>query len=249
MKFSKAASSGSVGSSAGAAGAAGGSAGRPVASNDLYESMTPLFWRSFAVHVVLLAFIASPWSFFLWNHKIDVEKSLRVDLVALPEILAKDQQLVPKKFSGKSSKNLKKQKKIDNRAFSKFLQKRRQQKTALNKDLAEDPVKGNVLSSGTHLKGIDKIKYDRYLDEIDLSVKQKFLVPEWLKDESLQTQVKIKINSAGEVVEKKIIHGSGNESYDQLVLRVIDEASPFPSPPRRFKQILLLEGLVLGFPE
>ena len=219
--------------------------------NRLYEGMTPLFWKSFAFHLILLGFLISPWNLFLWDKKIDLEKSLRVDLVALPDILAKDQQQVPKTGTIPKSrtKSLKRQRQQDDKAFRKFLQKRQKNRADLSKNESDQLVRGNILSLGTHLKGIDKIKYNRYLDKIDLSVKQKFLIPEWLRNKDLRAQVEIKINPAGRVVDKKIIQSSGNEVYDRLVLRVVDEASPFPPPPYRFKQILLLQGLILGFPE
>ena len=227
------------------------------------ESITPLFWKSVWAHLILLVFFMSPWNFFLFFKKdkeIDLEKSLRVDLVALPDILAKDTRLAPRLPKVSRSQKIsdrRRQKKINvDKDFAKLLQRKRYEKRQAilktvqkGKDRDALLVKGNVLSLGTHLRGVDKIKYDRYLDEIDLLMKREFLLPEWLKEKNLQAQVKIKVNVAGRVVEKKIIQSSGNTEYDQLILRVVDNASPLPAPPYRFKKILLLKGLILGFPE
>ena len=207
----------------------------------------PFFWQSLLIHLVLLGLLISPWNFFLWDTKTyQLEKSLRVDLVTLPEILAKDRFRIfrPKKSSPR--KKLLRQQQVD-KAFKQILKKNRQRNLPSKK--WTESFKGNVLSPGTHLRGIDKIKYDRYLNEIDLHVKRDWFLPEWLKEKNLKAQIKVKINNLGKVIDKKIIKPSGNNEYDHLILNIIEKASPFPAPPHRFKKIVLLKGFILGFPE
>lgn len=110
-------------------------------------------------------------------------------------------------------------------------------------------LKGNVLSAGTSLTGLNKLQHDSYVARLDAHIKQNWALPEWLAKKKLQTQIKIKIDEKGNVIFKQIVRSSGNGSYDDIAMDTIDRSSPFPMPPEKFVDILGVDGILIGFPE
>lgn len=110
-------------------------------------------------------------------------------------------------------------------------------------------IKGNVLSPGTALTGLNRLQHDNYLATLDHQIKQNWFLPEWLAKKSYRAQIRLKIDEKGQVLSREIILSSGNSSYDELALETIDKSAPFVPPPEKFVSIVAVSGLVIGFPE
>lgn len=110
-------------------------------------------------------------------------------------------------------------------------------------------IKGNQVSPGTSLTGLNKLQHDTYIADLDKHIKQNWALPEWLAKRDLSAQVRVLIDARGLVIGKKIVKSSGNPSYDDEVLATIERSSPFPPPPDKFAGLLEVEGILVGFPE
>lgn len=110
-------------------------------------------------------------------------------------------------------------------------------------------VKGNVLSAGSSLTGLDKLQHQSYLSDLDAHVKQYWTLPEWLSRQDYKAQARVFVDARGQIIGRRIIKSSGNPAYDEEVLATIDKAAPFPAPPEKFKDILNIDGIIIGFPE
>jgi colicin import membrane protein len=110
-------------------------------------------------------------------------------------------------------------------------------------------IKGNMVSPGTSLTGLNKLQHDNYGAELNRHIKQHWTLPEWLAKRELQAQVAVYIDSRGNILERKIVKSSGNSSYDEEVLSAVDKSAPFPAPPEKFQAYLSVNGILIGFPE
>ncbi|WP_413289636.1 TonB family protein [Bdellovibrio sp. HCB337] len=110
-------------------------------------------------------------------------------------------------------------------------------------------VKGNILSPGTALTGLNRLQHDNYLSTLDQQIKQQWVLPEWLAKKPFRAQVRLKIDEKGRILSREIVLSSGNSSYDDLALDTIDKAAPFVAPPEKFVSIVAVSGLLIGFPE
>jgi colicin import membrane protein len=118
-----------------------------------------------------------------------------------------------------------------------------------NSKAAPTKIKGNVLSPGTELTGLNKLQHDNYLADLDHQIKQNWTLPQWLSKKPYRTQVRLKIDEKGQVISREVVLSSGNSSYDELALETIDKSAPFPAPPEKFVSIVAVNGLLIGFPE
>ena len=109
--------------------------------------------------------------------------------------------------------------------------------------------KGNILSPGTELTGVNRLDHQDYHAMLDRHVKQYWSLPEWVARAALKTQVRIYLNENGLLVDAKIVKGSGQASYDESVLDSVKKASPYPAPPTKFRDVVRVDGILLGFPE
>jgi len=109
--------------------------------------------------------------------------------------------------------------------------------------------KGNVLAPGTELTGVVKLQHENYLGQIDHHVKQFWSLPEWLARGNFKAKVKIFIDSRGLLLRVELISTSGNSSYDDIVIETVKKAVPYPVPPEKFRDIISVSGMILGFPE
>lgn len=107
--------------------------------------------------------------------------------------------------------------------------------------------KGNMISPGTELRGVNKLQHESYRGEVYRKAKESWLLPEWLARTQLQALVLVKIDERGFVVYKRITKSSGNPAYDEAVLEAINRASPFPAPPSKFKDMLAIDGVTIEF--
>jgi colicin import membrane protein len=118
----------------------------------------------------------------------------------------------------------------------------------------EDPeptaeFKGNVITSGSSLTGLDRIDFEKYYDDMSSHVKGHWSLPGWLASANLRAEAAVTIDERGFVTSKRIYTSSGNQVFDDLVLQTVEMASPFPAPPSRLKSVLALKGMILAFPE
>ncbi len=117
------------------------------------------------------------------------------------------------------------------------------------KNAPPKPVRGNVLSAGTSLAGLNKLEYDQYFGHLDIHIKNYWSLPEFMQNKDYKTQVKITFDENGFVTSKTITRSSGNIEYDNFVLDTVQRASPLPPPPEKFRDIVKYKGVILGFPE
>ncbi len=110
-------------------------------------------------------------------------------------------------------------------------------------------VKGNTISPGTALTGLEKLQHDNYAADLDHHIKQHWALPEWLANRDFKAQVKLYIDARGNILSRKIVKTSGNQSYDDEVLATIDRSAPFPAPPEKFVSFMEVNGVLIGFPE
>jgi periplasmic protein TonB len=63
-------------------------------------------------------------------------------------------------------------------------------------------------------------------------VRQAWVLPAGFRSQPLETQIRVDLDAAGNVVgEPEIVRGSGNPWYDESVVRAVQKASPLPRPP------------------
>ena len=93
------------------------------------------------------------------------------------------------------------------------------------------------------------MQFDAYISDLDRQIKKYWALPEWLARGQLTARAMVRIDSSGQVVEKRITRSSGNSTYDSLILKAIEDATPFPVPPEKFQGILGSEGVIFGFPD
>lgn len=110
-------------------------------------------------------------------------------------------------------------------------------------------IKGNILSAGTALTGLNKLQHETYIESLDAHIKQNWALPEWLAKKNLRAQIKIKIDESGNIISKQIVKSSGNSSYDDVAMDTVVRSAPFPKPPEKFIDILSNDGILIGFPE
>lgn len=110
-------------------------------------------------------------------------------------------------------------------------------------------VKGNVISPGTALSGLSKLQHDSYAADLNTAIKKNWQLPEWLANRDFKAQAKVFIDSRGNILSRKIVKSSGNQSYDEYVLKTIDASAPLPPPPEKFTSLVEVDGILIGFPE
>ncbi len=191
------------------------------------------------------------------------QSSVRVDLVDLPEKVksvppkiqkAPEVKAPKKKRSAPKNKVINLKKRQNNalkrlQAIKSIEDSFQKKKGEPKQNQKQEPVKGNIISEGTVLKGLQKLDYDSYISQIDAHIKNHWILPEWLAESSLRASVLVKFDEEGYVILKKIVYSSGQGEYDRLVLQTIDRASPFPSPPYKFKNLVEIDGIIFRFPE
>jgi colicin import membrane protein len=153
--------------------------------------------------------------------------------------------------------NLKAAKKKQSAALEKL--KRLSALEAIEKEVSDDnkkkalekikQYKGNVLSSGTELSGINQLQHDNYIAEVERQIRQNWALPEWLSHKDLKAQVRVRFDENGNIISRDIYKSSGNPSFDEVVIATVEKSSPVPPPPAKFVRILSVEGILLGFPE
>ena len=232
---------------------------------------------SLAAHAFILLFFTVK-AFIIPSEKIDYSTAVRVDIVALPDKLSPDTQLAPKeeaqeikeKSETKTKSDSKTEKKTEPEAISLKKTKTKQQEALdrlkkmsalekikneveISKKRAEalekiSQVKGNVLSVGSSLTGLNKLQHDEYVGILDQHIKQNWTKPKWIEKE-LRARVRVKIDENGQILSRELILSSGDPIYDETVLNTVDASVPFPKPPEKFVAIVAARGILIGFPD
>lgn len=110
-------------------------------------------------------------------------------------------------------------------------------------------IKGNVLSPGTALTGIDKLDYDEYGGALDRHIKPYWQLPEWIARKGYRAQAIVRVDARGQLISRQLIRSSGNPEFDQNALETIDRASPMPAPPEKLAAVVGTQGIVIDFGE
>lgn len=112
-----------------------------------------------------------------------------------------------------------------------------------------ETLKGNVISVGSALKGLNKLEFDQYIGSLDAHVKNNWSLPEWMKTQGLTAEVLVKIDKSGQMIERRFIKKSGNTEFDDRVMAALEKSNPFPAPPDKFTDLVGIQGITFAFPE
>lgn len=112
---------------------------------------------------------------------------------------------------------------------------------------AKVKYKGNVLSPGTELTGINKLQADTYIDDVHRHMLNHWTLPEYLRKRKFRTDVLVKFDENGNILEKALVKSSGNGAFDEFVLAAIQKSSPVPAPPSKFVRISSIQGFLFRF--
>lgn len=204
---------------------------------------------------------------------LSLDSAIRVDVVGLPDKVhdlnppqpetkpkevpkpkedPKDTSVkMPDKIKAPDTINLDKAKLKQNEALDKL--KKMNAIDQIKKSLEAEskpksaPVKGNVISPGTSLTGLNKLQHDEYRGLLNEHVKKNWTTPEWLNQKKLRAQVLVKFDASGILLERKIIHSSGNGEFDALAMSALEKSVPLPAPPEKFVDIVKYNGVVVEF--
>ncbi len=95
-----------------------------------------------------------------------------------------------------------------------------------------------------------------YLDKFQLHLKKQYSL--FIQDyfhkhrgvisshQETEVEVKVKVDSDGNVLSAKITHSSEEEKLDQLIVDLISKKSPFP-PPKKLCEDILDAGILVKF--
>ena len=122
-------------------------------------------------------------------------------------------------------------------------QETEEENETIPQDISGEEQEGSN-SSELSVQEISELSY--YAQQISNKVKNNWKIPSYLKDKSLATEVEIKINTQGRIISKKIILSSGDDFFDSFVLKTVEKADPYPSPPL-LVQKMIADGIVLNF--
>ena len=209
---------------------------------------------SFAIHIFLAIFfltLNNLWSFFRKEKKIVVPASIRVDMVELPDLPSKNEKVKAKKekpdLLSTKTKEKNQQTKNEKKPRNKEVTKKDN-----SKQFAPDPKpeinKGNQLAKGIK-EAEEELDTQRmeainiYLTAVIGKIKLNWNLPKYLTDIRLTAQIEIKINDQGIIVYKQIVSTSGNDLFDSRVLKAMENAAPYPSPPAVVRR-LIQNGIV-----
>jgi colicin import membrane protein len=98
------------------------------------------------------------------------------------------------------------------------------------------------LGGGGEVRGIEFILYTQQLQR---RVQESWIVAE--KKPGLLAAVSFKIQTDGDVQEVELMKSSGDNTFDQSVLRAVRKAAPFPPPPQTYTQEFTTQKIVMNF--
>jgi len=203
---------------------------------------------SFILHTSLFLFILSSNQlnfFFIKNKKVVAPVSISVDMVGLPDFQKQEKKRKIKKKPVVLTKKSKKFVKSKTKKKDKFLEKNDKSKKKYSNKKSN---KGNKLMKGSK-KGQNTLNSEQiseiniYFTDVEKQIRSYWNLPKYLMDMDLVTQVEIRINNKGQITSQKIVGSSGNDLFDGQVLKAMEEASPYPSPPKSVQRVIQ-DGIV-----
>lgn len=96
---------------------------------------------------------------------------------------------------------------------------------------ATPTYKGNIISSGNSFTGLSKLRVNDYLQNLTATVRNHWVLPQWLSSSNLKAAIVMSIDERGYVVKKEVHISSGNQVFDSSCLAAVEAASPLPPPP------------------
>jgi colicin import membrane protein len=109
-------------------------------------------------------------------------------------------------------------------------------------------VKGNTVSQGNSLTGLQRDAHRGYLATVQQQVKRAWRLPQWMANANYSARVRIWVDSSGSVIKKQMIRSSGNPDFDERVMNSIEQAGALPAPPADLVNVLAVDGLDADFP-
>ncbi len=223
---------------------------------------------SLLVHVAAILYITVKAVFFP-SDDVLIQSALRVDMVALPdkvespsptqaapspkvEVPQPAPKALPKPVPTKTPAiNIKKKQNaaIERLKALEAIENIRNEIKEPQKANTKTPqYKGNVVTKGDDLTGLDRMQYDGYFSKLKSQVKQNWQVPQWLSESQLKTQIQVTFDAQGMILDKKIVISSGNAVFDRKALEAIERSAPLPIPPEKLQSLMEHEGILFNFP-
>ena len=185
--------------------------------------------------------------------------SIRIDNIGLPEppskkkTIIKKQPVLPLPSQKKEIQKEKPKKQKQEKKPEKKNNKKENTKSP-PKAVQQETRKGNQLNKEGDKEGEEGISKEAlsasaiYTHRIIQKIKSNWNLPNYLTEVSLTTQIELKISPDGSIFYKNIFSSSGNNLFDSYVLKAIENAAPYPSPPDLIKKYIQKEGFVLAVP-
>ena len=128
------------------------------------------------------------------------------------------------------------------------LEKLRQQSAFEKLRTTPEDFKGNKIREGQNLEGLDKVRFDDYSEIFRDHLYRRWSVPRWLMDDKYSAIAIVRIDGQGWILHKELIRSSGNQEFDESILKAIVNSNPFPLPPKSIQSIMSRQKFILGFP-
>jgi len=113
-------------------------------------------------------------------------------------------------------------------------EKKRKAEEARKKAAAESEMRERLAAEQERLRAQRDSAMQRMIDEYGLYIKER-VQRSWIRpsgsNASLSCIVNVRLIPGGEVVDVKIVRGSGNAAFDRSVEAAVFKASPLPVPP------------------
>ncbi len=127
-----------------------------------------------------------------------------------------------------------KQRKAEEARKKAAAEKQRKAEEARKKAAAERDMRERLAAEQERLRAQRDSAMQRMIDEYGLYIKEK-VQRSWIRPSgsgaSLSCIVNVRLIPGGEVVDVKIVRGSGNAAFDRSVEAAVFKASPLPVPP------------------
>ncbi|OFZ10520.1 MAG: hypothetical protein A2Z20_02750 [Bdellovibrionales bacterium RBG_16_40_8] len=217
---------------------------------------------SLVLHLTLLIVLTIK-NIFVPGEIIELQRSIRVDIVALPDKISQETlpaEIPQSKAPPVNIKPTPEPKKENLKATQKKALEKLQALSAIEKikkeisESANKPTrsaqekpqfKGNVISSGSDFTGLSRLRVNEYLETLKAKVREHWILPQWLNNANLKVEIIIVIDSRGYVIKKEIHTPSGNLVFDESCLAAVVDASPFLPPPAEVSE----NQILVRFPE
>jgi len=110
------------------------------------------------------------------------------------------------------------------------------------------PIRGNQVNQGTSTSGVMAATMNAYAGHVVDRVRSNWGLPPYLSNQGLRAEVRIFIDSSGNLLRYQFTQASGNQVFDDYVKASITRAAPFAPPPAEMSRGLRSGGIDLQFP-